>query len=311
MMPPMTTREELRGSSALDPGAREALLRLLIDRGVEHATILKAFFRRDAYGGVDDYLAAVRSARGFEAAETIRAGAREMTERYIDHQRLDWEAARTEASRIYGPIGFLVSMPEADLLTALEAGGGLVGSGAATAALSAAMNEVCDRRGLSYSCSALDGGIRFQWRGDAAIAEVVVAPVMSALADPRLADGAGVEFDGAREQLRQNTRSSRKRAVGEACSAVESAMCVLLEQHGKAVPKPRVLTKLVKALTDEAIVERELPEILQGAGFFGNRKGRHGAGPVAHDVDEAGAEAAVAAAAVAITYLARRLPPAV
>jgi hypothetical protein len=74
---------------------------------------------------------------------------------------------------------------------------------------------------------------------------------------------------------------SRKRAVGEACSAAESTMQVVLKEHGNALPKPMVLTKLVDRLIAEGLVEGELREIL---------------------------EAAVAAAVVAIIYLARQLP---
>ena len=55
-------------------------------------------------------------------------------------------------------------------------------------------------------------------------------------------------------------------------------------------------------------MEGELREILEAPGFFGNRKSHHG-GEAAHEVSETTAEAAVAATAVAIVYLARQLPP--
>jgi hypothetical protein len=53
---------------------------------------------------------------------------------------------------------------------------------------------------------------------------------------------------------------------------------------------------------------KEAEEIVLGASRFGNRKGRHGAGPVAHDVTASEAEAVVSSAATALTFLAARLP---
>lgn len=307
MAAPVTTAT-LRGPTGLNRGAREALLRPLLHAGVEHRSLMAAFFHRETYGDLDDYLDAVRTARGFEAAESIRMEMRAMIDLYTDEMRLDWEQAKLDASRIYGPIGFFIAMPEADFLTAVEAGAGLVRSPVRTSALPLEINRICERRGLPYRMSELSSGSRFEWTGDATIAADVVSPALSALEDPRLRGGAKVEFEGAREQLRKDTPESRKRAVGEVCGAVESAMKVLLTEHGKALPTLANLSKLVKLLIAEGIVEAEIQEMLVAPGFYGNRKSRHGGGYVAHDVGTTSAEAAVAAGAVAITYLAGHLP---
>ena len=231
-----------------------------------------------------------------------------MPRRHTDALRLDWQQAQREANHIYGPVGFLISIPTADFLTAIEASLGLVRDAARIAALPIEINKVCERRGIPYRLNGVGRLAEFEWVGDAAIAGQVVTPALSALDDPRLASGARTEFNGARDQLRKNTPESRKRAVAEACSAVESTMKVVLEEHGRPRPKAENLTNLVKTLIDERLVEKDAREILVAPGFFGNRKGRHGAGPVAHDVTEPEAEAAVGAAPVAIKYLASQLP---
>lgn len=279
----------------------------MLGAGLSPPQLIVGLFERGAYGGMDDYMETVRRKRGFEAAEEIRIGMREMIDLYTDEMRLDWQAAKLEASHIYGPIGFLISIPGADFLIAIEAGVAAA-KRAEQRKLTTALKEVCERRGLPFRMTDDGATVQFEHRGDPVVAEMVVAPVLSALADPRLAGGPGVEFSGARDELRANMPESRKRAVGEACSAVESTMQVVLKEHGKTPPKPMVLTKLVDRLIAEGLVEGELREILEAPGFFGNRMSRHGAGEAAHDVSEATAEAAVAAAAVAIIYLACQLP---
>jgi hypothetical protein len=304
----LATTADLRGPTALDRGAREALLRVVVGSGVSHNTLIMAFFAHEAYGSLDDYLEAVRKERGAEAEVDIRSEMRAMTERYTDDSRLDWEQAQRDASHIYGPIGLLLAMPEADFLTAIEAGIPSIRSANHVAALPDQLNKVCRRRGLVYRASGVGRLTKFEWTGDLTIAETAVTPALSALDDPRLANGAGVEFKGARDELREDTPESRKRAVGEACSAVESAMRVLLEESRRPLPKPANLSNLVAALIAEGLVESELKEMLTAAGFFGNRKGRHGAGAISHSVSQTTAEAVVASAAVALTYLAKQLP---
>ena len=61
-------------------------------------------------------------------------------------------------------------------------------------------------------------------------------------------------------------------------------------------------SRLLEVLRDAGHVSAELQEVLLSPARFGNKKGRHGAGPVAHDVSTAEAEAVVSAAATAITF---------
>lgn len=248
-----------------------------------------AFFELEAFGNVDDYLDAVRSAWGFEAAQSVREDMQATIARHTDEHRLDWQTTAREARRSYGPLGFLLSIPIADFLTAVDAGVGAVGDARQKAKLPFAINKICERRGVPHRMSRADEGARFEWMGDDAINQLAVAPALSALDDPRLARGAKTEFEGARDQLRRNTTESRKRAVAEACNAVESTMKVTLAENGRGLPEPQTLSRLVDRLVSENLAEGELKELLVAPGFFGNRKSRHGAGYAAHDVSEASA----------------------
>jgi hypothetical protein len=135
-----------------------------------------------------------------------------------------------------------------------------------------------------------------------------MAPALSALDDPRFANGPGVEFASARDELRAATPQARKQAVAEACNSVESAMKVLLDERQIGTPTPQNAQNLFNALSAAGAVPKESEEMVLGASRFGNRKGRHGAGPVAHDVAPSEAEAVVGSAATALTFLASRLP---
>lgn len=290
----------------MDRGARISLVNLLRASGVEPQKLVAVFLHSEAFADLEDYLQAVRHARGIEAAEEIRAVVRRTIEANVDENRLDWQAAQREAEVQHGPIGFLVSIPEADFLSVIESAVTLAGR--KSTAFIAEVNRVCERRGIPYRLCGSKADCKFEWRGDPVIDEVAIAPALTALGDRRLSSGASVEFDGAREELRRNSPESRKRAVGEACSAVESTMKVLLEEHGIPLPTPANLSKLSDCLIQAGIVEGELREMLVAAGFFGNRKSRHGGGYNAHEVGEKTASTVVASAAVAISYLASKLP---
>lgn len=140
------------------------------------------------------------------------------------------------------------------------------------------------------------------------VIQEVLSAGLAALDDPRFATGPRIEFEAARQALREGTPAALRRAVAESCNTVESAMKVLLDSHSVARPARENAQDLFNALRDAGLVPREAEEVVLSAPRFGNRKGRHGAGPVPHDVTEEEAEAVVGAAANAATFLARRLP---
>lgn len=151
--------------------------------------------------------------------------------------------------------------------------------------------------------------------GDPVTETQVLAPALSALDDPRLSGAPQEEFTAARAAMREGKPHAYQHAVAMACNAVESGLRVLLAQHDQPIPTKPELGQLLKAcrsahLFPKATNGKGVPvEHLLGApGRFGNERGRHGAGEEPHDVQPDEAEAVVAAAAVALTLIARRLP---
>lgn len=276
---------------------RKVLLRALTSGGADHAAIVRSFFEREAYGDWEDYSAAVVEVWGDRHAAAIQAA---MRSEFAEH--------RIHAPGVIEPTAFLLSIPEPDFLTAVEAGVTAVTNPLVSGGLPQRLNDLCVQRGLPYRVEGVGPWTRFIWTGDAVVSEQVIAPALSALDDPRLALGPRVEFDAARAELRAATPQARKQAVAEACNAVESAMKVLLDERQIGRPSRANAQNLFNALSGAGAVPNEAAEIVLGASRFGNRKGRHGAGPVAHDVTPGEAEAVVSSAATALTFLATRLP---
>jgi hypothetical protein len=77
--PPTTSR--LRTATGLDEGARKALLRALLDSGLDHGKIVMAFLNTETYGDLGDYIEAVREVWGPDAGERMPAAIEQWTAR--------------------------------------------------------------------------------------------------------------------------------------------------------------------------------------------------------------------------------------
>jgi hypothetical protein len=95
--------------------------------------------------------------------------------------------------------------------------------------------------------------------------------------------------------------------------AVETTMACLLTAHGVDLPRNRAgdvtiqAERLFDALKQRGIVEGYAKGAIMAVSPLRNA-GSHGAGPSPVPLNRRDADAAVASAAVAITYLAARLP---
>jgi hypothetical protein len=298
---------ELRKPTGLDEHARRVIVRALGESKVAPASLVYAFMRQGTFSGIRDYLHAVEEvhgqAAGFQTVEMMR----QVANAHENLDAIDWERDQAQAKAIGGPLGLLLGMPAPDFLTAVELGIAAAPSPIARAGtLASEINRICKVRGIPYRVQGIPAA--FVWTGDAEIQKNVLAPALSILDDPRLRHGSRVEFDSARRELRTNTRDSRKQAITEACSSVESAMKVVCSEKNVAVTDKATAQPLFDALVTAHLVPRENEAMVLGPARFGNKRGRHGGGPVAHDVTEPEAEQVVAAAAVAIVYLAKLLP---
>lgn len=211
----------LRGPTGLDEGARMLILAAVGDDGgkLGYQQILNMLFR-DRFGSPRDYFVGVQEAHGYQA--------RAECERAID-------SARTSMSfGHYGDEGeelakiLLCVMPEHDFMLAVE--DTLIALPRAQDA-PPRITRILERRGIPYSYDRESG---FQWTGDAEVDRELVAPALAAINDARFAGNVRAEFEQARRELRQGTSNGRKQAIHEAGCSVESAMKVVLHEHGVA-----------------------------------------------------------------------------
>lgn len=307
--PAMGSLASQRRLTGLDRSAREVVLQRLAEASVPPHVVLSGLLRASAVSGIQDYLQAIAELWGSDISNEVSAAMEEFVAARVNHGRLDWERAAPDAWRAHSPAGLLLVMPEPDFLTAVE----LAVSAAPdprhrAGVLAGVINQVCDRRGVHYRLAGLPP--RFEWTSDPETLRAVIAPALEALADARLAAGAGVEYASARAELRVGTPSARKQAIVEACNAVESTMRVVAGQHELAMTGKEPAQKLFELLRDNKIVDAATETLVLAPARFGNRRGRHGAGDEAHDVSVDEAEAVVRAAGVAISFLAQRLPTA-
>jgi len=223
--------------------------------------MLVGFFRAEAYGDLEDYLAAVETAWNHAHAQAIQNEMRAATDRYTDELRIDVEQAMRDANRIYAPIGLLMSMPEPDFLRLVETAVGMIPDAFQQSAAPAAITQICRQRGVPVRLAGVGRRAMFEWIGDAVSHELVLQPALSALDDPRLARGPRVDFEDARRALRDGTPAGRRRAVSDACSAVESGLKVLLREHGRSLPDKSSLDALITACRQAAL----FPEAVDGS----------------------------------------------
>ena len=153
----------------------------------------------------------------------------------------------------------------------------------------------------------LDRQLELQFHGDPGERELVVAPALAALSDPRLA-GARSEFEDALTKLGAGRPKDVEDAIEESRKAVESAMKVLIDEHNLGRTGKEPTERLINALIAGGVVEPQTSDLLRAAARIANAQASHGAGAVVRQVPDELAAAAVSAAATAITFLAARLP---
>jgi hypothetical protein len=203
---------------------------------------------------------------------------------------------------------FLRCLPEPEFLTALEISAQTaVSNTGQPAGLLVYLDRVFHARGLPYTAS-VGQGIRYV--GEPTVREHAIEPALAALANPLLVD-ARAEFEDALAYLRRGEFKNAGRWAGD---AVETTMAVLLENWGHPQPQTEHGTDLVQAtkLFDQLKSKdvRALNEDRDKELIFAPMKVRnacgHGAGANPTPADPAHVEAGVAAAAIAITYLASK-----
>lgn len=275
-----------------------------------------AFAQNEGYGSVDDYLAACERRFGDGTAAAVRA---RMDERWqfllMQSPNRGNTAAAEHVKAGMRPMLALSVMPDPDFRVALEHGLRLAAQHLALHDLSFGgtdvvgdlaehVNTLFAKRGVPYR---LDRDVRLQFHGDPTVRELVVAPALAALADPRLA-GARSEFEDALTKLGAGRPKDVEDAIEESRKAVESAMKVLIDARGLDRPARETTSPLIKVLVNGGVIEEQTDDLLRAAARIANGLASHGAGGQIRQVPDDLAAATVSAAATAISFLAARLP---
>lgn len=166
------------------------------------------------------------------------------------------------------------------------------------------INRLFKKRGIYYRFA--DDGTA-QWYGDESAYVTVVRPALDALTDDRLA-GARSEFDAALVHMRNGTFKDLEDAVEEAAKSVESAMKVVLVEHGETLTGKETARPLFQKLSAAGIVSAEADNAVLAPSRLRNAFGGHGSGAQPRQVPLDIAELAVRSAASAVCYLAICLP---
>jgi hypothetical protein len=217
-------------------------------------------------------------------------------------------AQRQRAAASIGSRAALELLPDQEFLTAYGAGvaaADLMGKHGPARAnyMLAHAEQVFQTYGLPYAVR--DRTII--WSGDALTRQTVIEPALDALEDPRIT-GARAEFDLARAALRAGTPDKLRDATHEAGNSVEAVLIALLTTHQLDGPRSRTAASLFNVLRDARVLPPSLEFTVMAAPQLRNAQGGHTQGATITSPERRIAEAAVSAAAVAITLLVSYLP---
>jgi hypothetical protein len=297
---------------------RGGMLRWFSDQHVTPTEIWGQFAQRGGYGMVEDYLRGCDARFGRGAADACRARMDEYWRQLAASTPAAQGASVAAMEKVrlsHAHRHVLLAMADADFVQVLEAASelavqrmayddiGMPGYNYADVVLHY-VNGVLERRGVPYR---LDPDLVCRFDGDKAVHELVIAPALAALADPRLA-GARGEFEDALAKLRRAQPKDLEDSIEESRKAVESAMKVLLIAHDEDLPARPTTSPLHAALVAAAIIEPQTDDLVRAAARMANAAASHGSGSEVRAVPADLATAAVSAAAVAIAFLAGRLP---
>jgi HEPN domain-containing protein len=202
----------------------------------------------------------------------------------------------------------LLEVPDAEFLTMLEhaaaSGRDWISAGMAEQ-LFAYADQALRAHGAPYR--RVSNALRFEWVGDPAQHALTVQPALVALADARLA-GARDEFEHALALRRRGGVKELEDAIEESCKAVESTLKILIAEFRLTPPKSQQLVPLYDRLAAEDKLPGYMKDAICASGRPRNHLSSHGQGPQIREIPEEVADAAIAAAATAITFLAHYLP---
>lgn len=312
-------------STTIPPDVRRALLQWFDQHGVPSRSVLARAWQRGGHGSLQGYIQWTAAKYGPLAAASLDRAVRESWTLEAESSGAQGLHASPQESPVAMrllherlPYYLLPHVPDAEFVVALGVALKLLQAlrptrpyllrrrsqpGAIAAAVEY-INGVFASRGVPYL---VDAGGEITWQGDQPLHEMVVAPTLAALADPRIA-GARDEFETALTHRREGTPKALEDAIEEAAKAVESVMKVMCDARAVKVPRIASAQHLFNALCEAGVVPAYAEYLILAAARIRNKAGGHGAGEMPRAIPPELAEACIRASATAITYLAAAMP---
>lgn len=288
-------------AGAVTDRVRRAILAAADRLGIDAAMLLGLHAQAEHVGSWGDLIADVEERYHFAPGALLEEV---VTAKERIGNSIESPAARRESAAR----SILYSLPDTEFLTVLEHAVEVAYRDGHTTiddeALMVAADGALQAHGVPYRRSRSG---QFEWVGDPEQHALTVEPALRALADQRLA-GPQAEFEEACRKRRQGTPKALEDAVDEAAKAVESTLQVLHDEHGLPRPGKRQITPLFNSLVTANLLPGYVDKLVAGAAGPRNNMASHGQGGTVREVPEELAEASIAAAAVAITFLAHYLP---
>jgi hypothetical protein len=199
----------------------------------------------------------------------------------------------------------LLALPDTEFLTVLQNAAAVGYPSHLTEELFKAADGALQAHGAPYRRH--PEAWRFEWVGDPAQRALTVEPALLALTDSRLGGPRG-EFEESLRKRRLGAAKDLEDAIDEAAKAVESTLQVLHDEHGVTPPRSQQVTPLFNSLVTANKLPGYVDKLIAAASGPRNNMASHGQGATVREVPEELADASIAAAATAITFLAHYLP---
>lgn len=205
------------------------------------------------------------------------------------------------------PDRLLSALPDVEFLAALEAGVTANPNPSRRLEWFSYIDRVLAINRLPYRVSL--EAFRFEWVGDDFTHTHSIEPVLAALRDPRL-QGADNELREALHKRASGANKDLEDAIDEAAKAVESTLRALYNAHWLQPPKRRQLRPLFDGLVKAAVLPGYVDHLISAPAGPRNNMASHGQGETVRTIPVELADASIAAAATAITFLSHFLPAA-
>ena len=299
-------------AGALTDRVRSAILAEAERLGLKAHSLLATHVRAEHLAHARELLTDVEERYGMPAGSMLRA----VVDRVFGNTVWNHPSMTSMATeQVFGEHGarhILLELPDPEFLTALEHAVGdsppvyVQSTPAAELVLTA--DDALKAHGCPFRLVQGDWP-HFEWIGDVEQHALTVAPALLALADARLQRGPRDDFERALRKRRIGAAKDLEDAILAAAKAVESTLKVLYEEHKIQKPAKHELAGLFNGLArpDVAILPGYVQYLVLAVGEPRNHMAGHGPGSDVRAVPEELADASIAAAATAITYLAHRL----